>query len=169
VGELDTTTERQYRASLRRIESRFNELYVTLFGSGWARLRFETPEALIDSGVEIEVLLPGNRRHSLRSLSGGQRSLIFLALFFAVHSVRSPGFCILDEVDAALDDANVERFVKLIGEFGHDEQFIVISHNKSTMETADRLVGVVGRPKGVSNLISVDLKEARSMVDRGAA
>lgn len=169
VGELDTTTEQQYRASLRKIEARFNELYVHLFGSGWARLRFETPEALIDSGVEVEVMLPGNRRHSLRSLSGGQRALIFLALFFAVHSVRSPGFCILDEVDAALDDANVTRFVKLIGEFGADEQFIVISHNKSTMETADRLVGVVGRPKGVSNLISVDLKEARSLVDRGVA
>jgi chromosome segregation protein len=169
VGELDATTEQQYRASLRKIESRFNELYVKLFGSGWARLRFETPDSLIDSGVEVEVMLPGNRRHSLRSLSGGQRALIFLALFFAVHSVRSPGFCILDEVDAALDDANVTRFVKLIGEFGQDEQFIVISHNKATMETADRLVGVVGRPKGVSNLISVDLKEARSLVDRGVA
>ncbi|HES57825.1 MAG TPA: hypothetical protein ENO21_00160, partial [Firmicutes bacterium] len=87
--------------------------------------------------------------------------------FFAVHSVRSPGFCILDEADAALDDANVERFVKLIREFAGDEQFIVITHNKQTMETADRLVGVVGRPKGVSNLLEVDLRQARRMVDTG--
>ena len=146
-----------------------NHAYLKLFGSGWARLRFEDPEAIIDSGVEIEVQLPAGRRHSLRSLSGGQRSLIFLALFFAVHSVRSPGFCILDEADAALDDANVERFVKLIRNVSRGEQFVVITHNKSTMETADKLIGVVGRPKGVSNLLSVDLKEARKLVDRTVA
>jgi len=115
------------------------------------------------------VQLPAGRRHSLRSLSGGQRSLIFLALFFAVHSVRSPGFCILDEADAALDDANVERFVKLIRSYGAEEQFVVITHNKNTMETADKLIGVVGRPKGVSNLLSVDLKAARQLVDKTVA
>ena len=169
VGDLDTTTEQRYRSSLRHIESKFNELYLELFGSGWARLRFEDSEHLLDSGVEAEVMLPGDRRHSLRSLSGGQRSLIFIALFFAVHSVRSPGFCILDEADAALDDANVQRFVQLIRHFAAAEQFIVISHNKRTMETADRLIGVVGRPKGISNLLSVDLKEARKLVDRGVA
>ena len=169
IGELDLSTERRYRANLRRIEARFNELYLHLFGGGWARLRFETPEALIDSGVEVEVMLAGGRKHNLRSLSGGQRALIFLALFFAVHSVRSPGFCILDEVDAALDDANVERFVKLLQELARHEQCVVITHNKATMEIADRLIGVVGRPKGVSNLISVDLKEARRLADQGAA
>lgn len=167
VVDLDRRTERQYRANLKRIETRFNELYLQLFGSGWARLRFEDPADIINCGVEVEVQLPGSRRHSLRSLSGGQRSLIFIALFFAVHSVRSPGFCILDEADAALDDANVERFIKLIREFADDEQFIVITHNKQTMETADRLVGVVGRPKGVSNLLEVDLRQARRMVDSG--
>jgi len=138
--------------------------------------------SIINAGVEVEVQLPGNRRHNLRSLSGGQRSLIFLALFFAVHSVRSPGFCILDEADAALDDANVARFARLIRHFtenparptgaemdeSHSEQFIVVTHNKRTMETADRLVGVVGRPKGVSNLLEVDLKAARGMVDKSA-
>jgi len=169
VVDLDKTTERQYRESLRRIEARFNEIYLRLFGGGWARLRFEAPEQLIESGVEAEVMLPAGRRHSLRSLSGGQRSLIFLALFFAVHSVRSPGFCILDEVDAALDDANVELFTRLLRDFALTEQFVVITHNKSTMETADRLIGVVSRPKGVSNLLSVNLKEARRLVDRGAA
>jgi len=169
VVDLDRTTERQYRESLRRIEARFNEIYLRLFGGGWARLRFEAPEQLIESGVEAEVMLPAGRRHSLRSLSGGQRSLIFLALFFAVHSVRSPGFCILDEVDAALDDANVELFTRLLRDFALGEQFVVITHNKSTMETADRLIGVVSRPKGVSNLLSVNLKEARRLVDRGAA
>ena len=169
VTDLDASTEQRYRRSLRRIEQRFNETYLELFGSGWARLRFEDPEAIIDSGVEVEVQLPAGRRHSLRSLSGGQRSLIFLALFFAVHSVRSPGFCILDEADAALDDANVERFVKLIRSYGAEEQFVVITHNKNTMETADKLIGVVGRPKGVSNLLSVDLKAARQLVDKTVA
>jgi chromosome segregation protein len=105
----------------------------------------------------------------MRSLSGGQRSLIFLALFFAVHSVRSPGFCILDEADATLDDANVERFTRLIQTYAAEEQFVVISHNKRTMETADKLIGVVGRPKGVSNLLEVNLKEARRLAHKGVA
>lgn len=129
------------------------------------------PGSLINAGVEVEVQLPGSRRHNLRSLSGGQRSLIFLALFFAVHSVRSPGFCILDEADAALDDANVGRFAGLIervarGDSAHPaEQFIVVTHNKRTMETGDKLVGVVGRPRGVSNLLDVSLRDARKMAD----
>lgn len=169
VGDLDQTTEKRYRDNLRRIEQRFNEIFLDLFGSGWARLHFEDPEAIIDSGVEVQVQLPAARRHSLRSLSGGQRSLIFLALFFAVHSVRSPGFCILDEADAALDDANVERFQKLIRRGAGEEQFIIITHNKRTMETADKLVGVVGKPKGISNLLSVDIKQARKMVERVGA
>ena len=169
ITDLDSSTEKRYRSSLRQIEQRFNEIFLELFGSGWSRLRFEDPEAIIDSGVEVEVQLPGGRRHSLRSLSGGQRSLIFLALFFAVHTVRSPGFCILDEADAALDDANVERFVKLIRRFSHDEQFIVVTHHKHTMETADKLIGVVGKPKGVSNLLAVDIKQARRLVDKTVA
>jgi chromosome segregation protein len=169
VEDLDQATEVRYRASLRKIEARFNELYHHLFGGGWARLRFEQPEAIIDSGVEVEVQLPGGRRHSLRSLSGGQRSLIFLALFFAVHSVRSPGFCILDEADAALDDANVEQFAKLIQQAASGEQFIVVTHNKKTMEIADKLIGVVGRPKGVSNLLEVDLREARKLAGKTVA
>ena len=169
VSDLDQATELRYRASLRKIEARFNELYHHLFGGGWARLRFEQPEAIIDSGVEVEVLLPGGRKHSLRSLSGGQRSLIFLALFFAVHNVRSPGFCILDEADAALDDANVEQFAKLIQEAAGGEQFIVVTHNKKTMEIADKLVGVVGRPKGVSNLLEVNLREARKLAGKTVA
>ncbi len=169
VEDLDQATEVRYRASLRRIEARFNELYHHLFGGGWARLRFEQPEAIIDSGVEVEVQLPGGRRHSLRSLSGGQRSLIFLALYFAVHSVRSPGFCILDEADAALDDANVDQFARLIQEAASGEQFIVVTHNKKTMEIADKLIGVVGRPKGVSNLLEVDLREARKLAGKTVA
>lgn len=164
VEDLDRNTEHQYRANLKKIETKFNEIYLRLFGSGWARLRFEDPEDLINTGVEIEVQLPAGRRHQLRSLSGGQRSLIFLALFFAVHNVRSPGFCILDEADAALDDANVQRFVKLIREYAQEEQFIIVTHNKATMETADKLIGVVGRPKGVSNLLEVNMKQARKMV-----
>jgi chromosome segregation protein len=175
VGSLDSRTEQQYRDSLSRIEQSFNAMFLRLFGEGWARLRFEDPGSIIDSGVEVEVQIPGGRRHNLRSLSGGQRSLIFLALFFAVHSVRSPGFCILDEADAALDDANVGRFAELIEGFtevheGHiGEQFIVVTHNKRTMETADKLIGVTSRPKGVSNLLEVDLKDARRLVDRPVA
>ncbi|MCB1220718.1 MAG: AAA family ATPase [Planctomycetales bacterium] len=168
VADLDRTTEVRYRRSLRRIEKRFNDIFLVLFGSGFARLKYDEPEDIINSGVEVEVQLPGSRRHSLRSLSGGQRTLIFLALFFAVHGVRSPGFCVLDEADAALDDANVERFAKLIKHYSEDEQFIVVTHNKKTMECADKLVGVVGRPRGVSNLLDVNMRDARKMVDQAA-
>jgi chromosome segregation protein len=166
VTDLDSGTETRYRAALGQIEERFSEIFTGLFGGGTARLRFETPESLVDSGVEIEVQLPGSRKMALRSLSGGQRSLIFLSLFFAVHSVRSPGFCILDEADAALDEANVKRYSQLIQRFSEQEQFIVVTHNKQTMEVADRLIGVVGRPKGVSNLLAVDLKKAQKLADQ---
>lgn len=169
VNDLDRTTEVRYRRSLKLIEKRFNDIFLILFGSGFARLRYEEPEDIINSGVEVEVQLPGSRRHSLRSLSGGQRTLIFLALFFAVHGVRSPGFCVLDEADAALDDANVERFAKLIRHYSQDEQFIVVTHNKKTMECADKLIGVVGRPRGVSNLLDVNMRDARKMVDQQGA
>ena len=166
IHDLDRGTETRYRTALELIESKFAELFTSLFDGGSARLRFDTPDDIVSSGVEIEVQLPGSKRMALRSLSGGQRSLIFLALFFAVHSVRSPGFCILDEADAALDDANVKRYSQLIQRFALTEQFIIVTHNKQTMEVADRLVGVVGRPKGVSNLLAVDLKKAHRLVDK---
>jgi chromosome segregation protein len=166
VTDLDSGTERRYGAALGRIEERFAEIFTGLFGGGSAKLRFETPDDIVNSGVEVEVQLPGSRRMALRSLSGGQRSLIFLSLFFAVHSVRSPGFCILDEADAALDEANVKRYSQLIQRFAGYEQFIVVTHNKQTMEVADRLIGVVGRPKGVSNLLAVDLKKAQKLAEQ---
>jgi chromosome segregation protein len=168
IRDLDQGTEERYGSALKRIETRFGELFTTLFSGGSARLRFETPENIVESGVEVEVQLPGSRKMALRSLSGGQRSLIFLSLFFAVHSVRSPGFCILDEADAALDDANVKRYTQLIQRFASEEQFIVVTHNKQTMEVADRLIGVVGRPKGVSNLLAVDLKKAQKLAEQSA-
>lgn len=129
---------------------------------------------ILACGVEVEVQLPGARRHALRGLSGGQRSMIFLALFFAVHGIRSPGFCLLDEADAALDDANVGRFAKLLESYAEEgetpaEQVIVVTHNKRTMEIADKLIGVVGRPKGVSNLLAVDLKDAKKLSDKTVA
>ncbi|MCC7479349.1 AAA family ATPase [bacterium] len=129
---------------------------------------------ILACGVEVEVQLPGARRHALRGLSGGQRSMIFLALFFAVHGIRSPGFCLLDEADAALDDANVGRFAKLLESYAQEgetpaEQVIVVTHNKRTMEIADKLIGVVGRPKGVSNLLAVDLKDAKKLADKTVA
>ena len=168
IEDLDDTTEQKYSSNMALISERFNDLYQELFEGGWARLSFEEPDDIINSGVEVEVQLPGGRRHSLRSLSGGQRSLIFIALFFAVHSVRSPGICVLDEADAALDDANVERFVRLLRRYSENEQVLVVTHNKHTMETADKLVGVVGRPKGVSNLLEVNLKQARGMVEKAS-
>jgi len=119
--------------------------------------------------VEIEVQLPNARRQNLKALSGGERALLFIALFIAVHMVRPGSFCVLDEVDASLDDVNVARFCRLLQDLALREQFLVITHNKRTMRVMQRLVGVVTQPRGISRVIEVTLKQAEGYADRGAA
>jgi len=166
---LDEKTKSHFAKSLRLIEGKFNELFVRLFGGGFARFRLTDPSDITTSGIEIEVQLPGGRTQNIRALSGGERSLLFIALFLAVHITRPGSFCVLDEVDSALDDVNVSRFTRLLEELSDKEQFIVITHNKNTMRVMKQLVGVVNQPKGISRIIEVSLKQAESFADKGAA
>ncbi len=168
LERLEAQTKERFAASLKHIEAKFNELFVQLFGGGFARFRLTEPDNLTASGVEIEVQLPNGRRQNLKSLSGGERSLLFIALFIAVHMVRPGSFCVLDEVDAALDDVNVVRLLRLLQDLSQQEQFIVITHNKHTMKVMQRLVGVVTQPRGVSRVLEVTLKQAEGYVEGGA-
>lgn len=169
LARLEERTRERFTRNLKLIEGKFNELFVRLFGSGFTRFKFTEPDDAANSGIEIEVQLPSARRQSIKSLSGGERSLLFIALFLAAHSVRRGSFCVLDEVDAALDDVNVVRFCRLIQDLAQQEQFIIITHNKRTMRVLDRLVGVVTQPKGVSRIIEVTLRQAEDYAGRGEA
>ncbi len=169
LARLEERTRERFTRNLKLIEGKFNELFIRLFGSGFARFKFTEPDDAANSGIEIEVQLPNARKQSIKSLSGGERSLLFIALFLAAHSVRRGSFCVLDEVDAALDDVNVVRFCRLIQDLAQQEQFIIITHNKRTMRVLDRLVGVVTQPRGVSRIIEVTLRQAEDYAGRGAA
>ena len=169
LARLERRTRERFARGLKRIETKFNELFVRLFGSGFARFKLTDPENLLSSGIEVEVQLPNARRQNIKALSGGERSLLFIALFLAVHMVRPGSFCVLDEVDAALDDVNVERFCNLLKELAVREQFVIITHNRHTMKVMHRLVGVVTQPKGISRILEVSLREAESYAESGAA
>jgi chromosome segregation ATPase len=169
LASLDVETLAKYRARAEKIGARFRDYFKFLFGSGDATVSFTEPDNILESGVEVYVTLPGDRRQPLRSLSGGERSLIFLALFLAAHATGAGAFCIMDEADAALDDANILRFGRLLDAIAAHTQLILITHNKRTMELADGLVGIVGRPKGVSRVIPVNLAKAQEYAEAGVA
>lgn len=169
LENLDRQTRDRFARSLKLIEGKFNELFTRLFGGGFARFKLTEPDDLIESGVEIEVQLPNARRQNIKALSGGERSLLFIALFIAVHMVRTGSFCVLDEVDASLDDVNIVRLCQMLEDLSQREQFLVITHNKRTMKVMQRLIGVVTQPRGISRVIEVSLKQAERYADKGAA
>ena len=138
---------------------RFQELFPTIFGGGHASLEL-TDENLLASGVTVMACPPGKRNSSIHLLSGGEKSLTALAFIFSIFYLNPAPFCLLDEVDAALDDMNVLRFTKLVKSMADKTQFIFISHNKVTMEIGTCLIGVTMHEPGVSRLVSVDIEEA---------
>ena len=147
------------------VNEQFDHFWRRLIGGGSAQLRLVEPlqddgEAGEEPGVEMLVRIPGKRATVLSLLSGGERALAALSLLLALFAVRPSPFCVLDEVDAPLDDANVERFVALLREMSETSQFIVITHNKRTMEAAKILYGITMEEEGVSKVISVRMKAA---------
>ncbi len=144
------------------VNSGFIELFPKLFGGGKAYLEL-TGDDLLDAGVGVMARPPGKRNSSIQLLSGGEKALTAVALVFAIFRLNPAPFCMLDEVDAPLDDANVERFCSLVKEMSETVQFIFITHNKITMELANQLQGVTMHEPGVSRLVSVDVEEAAQM------
>ena len=168
IAELDTLIATQFRATFLALEAAFDRRFQQLFGGGFARLSLTDPSDLAATGVEIVARPPGKKAQALSMLSGGERALTAVALLFAMLEVRPVPFCVLDEVDAALDEANVGRFVEALRGLAITTQFVVITHNRGTIEAADALFGVTVDDDAVSRVISLRLDEATAIADRVA-
>ena len=159
IRKIDRETRGRFKDTFDRVNAGVQELYPRLFGGGHAYLEL-TGEDLLDTGVAIMARPPGKRVSNISLLSGGEKAMTAVALVFAIFQLNPAPFCLLDEVDAPLDEANVGRFTALVTEMSQQVQFLFVSHNKATMEAAQQLSGVTMREPGVSRLVSVDLAEA---------
>ncbi len=159
IAELDELMQREFRKTFDAVALEFKDLFSRLFGGGSAKLYLTDEENFNNTGIEIEARLPGRREQGLSLLSGGERSLTAVALIFSLLRVSPPPFCVLDEVDAALDEANVGRFCDLLSELGKSIQFIVITHNRNTVQAADVIYGITMGRDLSSQMISLRLDE----------
>jgi len=141
-------------------------MFRRLFGGGRGELKLSDPDNVLESGIEIFAQPPGKALEHIALLSGGERSLTAVGLLFATYMVKPSPFCILDEIDAALDEGNVGRFINLLMEFGNSSQFVVITHNKKTVAGARTMLGVTMQESGVSKVIAVRLAENGDVVER---
>jgi chromosome segregation protein len=157
IRRIDETTRQRFSDAFAAINRNFQEMFGTLFGGGRAGLTLLDENDPLESGIEIIAQPPGKRLQSVQLLSGGEKALTAIALMFAMFKYKPSPFCLLDEIDAPLDDANIGRFVEMLRGMQQHTQFIVITHNRKTMEIADRLYGVTMEEPGVSKLISVQL------------
>ena len=164
IKEINATSEERFREAFEFINTRFQEVFKEAFGGGSAHLSLQDPKDLLECGIEITAQPPGKSAKALTLLSGGEKALTAISLLFAIFHFKPSPFCVLDEVDAPLDEANVGRFAGMVRRMKHDTQFIVISHQKPTMVAADTLYGVTMEEKGVSRLVSVQLREAEQLV-----
>ncbi|MFC0271264.1 chromosome segregation protein SMC [Metabacillus herbersteinensis] len=164
IGEMDEEMKRKFETTFNQIRSHFESVFQALFGGGRAELKLTDPSDLLNTGVDIVAQPPGKKLQNLGLLSGGERALTAIALLFSILKVRPVPFCVLDEVEAALDEANVHRFAQYLKKFSRETQFIVITHRKGTMEEADVLYGVTMQESGVSKLVSVRLEDSKELV-----
>lgn len=162
--QLRRTIREDFTATFQQVAADFRAMVKVLFDGGDAELSLTDPNNPDQTGIEITVRLPGKRRQALSLLSGGERALVALALLFALLSARATPLCVLDEADAMLDETNVGRFCRLLREYGSETQFIIITHNRGTMEMADALFGVSMAEEGVSQVLSLRLEELREQV-----
>ncbi|MTT32303.1 chromosome segregation protein SMC [Terrilactibacillus sp. BCM23-1] len=164
MDEMDEEVTKRFSETFYKVRDEFKEVFKSLFGGGEADLKLLDPNDLLYSGVDILAQPPGKKLQNLSLLSGGERALTAIALLFAILKVRPVPFCVLDEVEAALDDANVDRYADFLKTFSQETQFIVVTHRKGTMEKADVLYGVTMQESGVSNLVSVRLEETSELL-----
>jgi chromosome segregation protein len=160
IEEINTTAQEQFQKTFEQIRQNFINIFRELFNEGdEADLILEDAEDKLEANIEIIAKPKGKRPQSISLLSGGEKTLTATALLFAIYLVKPSPFCILDEVDAPLDDANIDRFVRLIKKFSNDTQFIIVTHNKRTMEACRTLYGVTMEEEGVSKLVAVKLDD----------
>jgi chromosome segregation protein len=159
IAKIDRKTRTRFKETFEQVNKGIQELFPRLFGGGHAYLEM-TGEDLLTTGVSIMARPPGKRVASIHLLSGGEKALTAVAFVFAIFQLNPAPFCMLDEVDAPLDDANVSRFAALVSEMSETVQFVIVTHNKTTMEMIHQLSGVTMREPGVSRLVQVDVEEA---------
>lgn len=159
ITEMDDIMKDKFSSTFNKIKEAFNETFRKLFNGGRAELKLTDPSNILETGIDIIALPPGKKLQHISLLSGGEKTLTAIALLFSILKVRPVPFCILDEVEAALDEVNVDNFGKYLKEFKGDTQFIIITHKKKTMEYADVLYGITMQESGVSKLVSVKLEE----------
>ncbi|MBR2404759.1 MAG: AAA family ATPase, partial [Clostridia bacterium] len=159
IKEMQTIMVRQFKESFEIIRNQFDIVFKALFGGGTGILSLTDPDNVLESGIDIEVQPPGKKLQNMMALSGGERALSAIALLFSVLEVRPTPFCILDEVEAALDDNNVYRFADYIKKYSRKTQFIVVTHRRGTMESADIMYGVTMQEKGVSKLLKLKFED----------
>jgi len=160
ITKINRTTRKRFREAFDQINGRFRELFPQMFNGGQAELRLTDEDDLLETGIEIAAQPPGKKLQNVSLLSGGEKALTAVALIFSIFQVKPSPFCLLDEVDAPLDDMNIGRFNEAVRQMTTDSQFILITHNKRTMEIADNLYGVTMEDPGVSKLVSVRMREA---------
>ncbi|AMM92431.1 chromosome segregation protein SMC [Peribacillus simplex] len=165
IDEMDDEMKRRFADTFYSIREEFEQVFKALFGGGRAELKLTNPDDLLNTGVDIIAQPPGKKLQNLSLLSGGERALTAIALLFSILKVRPVPFCILDEVEAALDEANVVRFSQFLRKFSRETQFIVITHRKGTMEEADVLYGITMQESGVSKLVSVRMEESENFIE----
>lgn len=158
INNMTSIMKQQFEKQFKLINENFNETFKELFGGGKAELKLEDEANVLSSGIEIEVQPPGKKLQSMMLLSGGERALTATALLFAILKLKAPPFCILDEIEAALDDVNVHRFAEYIKKYSKNTQFIVITHRKGTMEVASSTYGVTMQEYGISKVVSMKMK-----------
>jgi chromosome segregation protein len=159
IREINQTSSVRFQETFAQVNKNFNEVFTELFRGGEAEMRLLDEEDILESGIEIVARPPGKRLQNIMLLSGGEKALTAIALLFALFRTKPTPFCILDEVDAPLDDANVLRFADLLKTYSRNIQFLVITHNKITMEAASTLYGVTMEERGVSKLVAVEIDD----------
>jgi len=167
IAELDQVTKERFEQAFHSVNKNFSEAFHTIFGGGMAEMRLTEPDSSGEAGIDIVASPPGKRLQNVLLLSGGEKAMTALALLIAIFRYQPSPFCILDEVDAPLDEANVGRFTRLIGEMSGQTQFIIVTHNRKTMEMSSVLYGVTMQEPGVSKLVSVRWEGDQAPAPRG--
>ena len=165
IGDLQSKMETQFVEQFRLLNEHFTRTFTALFGGGTAKLQLQDEKDVLNCGIDIVAQPPGKKLQLLSLLSGGERALTAIAILFAMLEIRPSPFCILDEIEAALDEANVANFADYLKQYSNDTQFIVVTHRKGTMERCDALYGVAMEEKGVSRMVSVQLSDIEQMED----
>jgi chromosome segregation protein len=168
IRRIDRETREQLQDTYNQVNTHFGILFPQLFGGGEAKLIL-TGEEILDAGIQVMAQPPGKKNSTIHLLSGGEKALTAIALVFALFQLNPAPFCLLDEVDAPLDDSNTERFCEMVKRMSPQTQFLFISHNKIAMEMAQQLIGVTMQEQGVSRVVEVDMEEALRMTEELAA